>query len=293
MWLFTSFPKISYTRDTIPLRQTTSSTNLRLATMRIGGGSGSFVSPNGLVFTNDHVASDCISKLGSAQHNYMRDGFYAATQQEEIACPDLEANVLLNVDGNIESLPLTYLYSDDQARAVHVASQGIIEALRKLYKTPRLLHEIGVPGNVAAAPPSALLHGDVRALRSRAATGARCGRRSGCACPSGTRRASCGNDRWSRPTTCGPAAASRCRRRSSRLCGVGRQLVFSSISALLHLHGQNSILQLCACSGESAAIDVGRPMCRRSVPISTTSSSPFLNSPTSPLAANGSCSRTS
>jgi hypothetical protein len=87
---------------------------------------GSFVSPNGLVFTNDHVASDCISKLGSAQHNYMRDGFYAATQQEEIACPDLEANVLLNVDGEIESLPQTYLYTEEQARAVHVASQGII-----------------------------------------------------------------------------------------------------------------------------------------------------------------------
>jgi hypothetical protein len=49
-------------------------------------------------------------------------------------------------DGNIESLPQTYLYSEEQARAVHVASQGIVEALRKLYKTPRLLQEIGVPG---------------------------------------------------------------------------------------------------------------------------------------------------
>ena len=48
-------------------------------------------------------------------------------------------------DGNIESLALTYLYSDDQARAVHVASQGIVEALRKLYKTPQLLKELGVP----------------------------------------------------------------------------------------------------------------------------------------------------
>jgi len=67
--------------------------------------------------------------------------------------------------------------------------------------------------------------------------------------------------------------------------------VFSSISTLLHFHGQNSIFQLCA-AGERPAIEVGNPMCRRSVPISTTSSSPFLNSPTSPFAANGSCSRT-
>jgi hypothetical protein len=46
-------------------------------------------------------------------------------------------------DGNIESLPLTYLYSEEQARAVHVASQGIIEALKKVYKTPELLRELG------------------------------------------------------------------------------------------------------------------------------------------------------
>ena len=45
-------------------------------------------------------------------------------------------------DGNIESLPLKYLYSDDQARAVHVASQGILEALRKLYRADALLREL-------------------------------------------------------------------------------------------------------------------------------------------------------
>src|ERR1035437_282217 len=45
--------------------------------------------------------------------------------------------------------------------------------------------------------------------------------------------------------------------------------------------------------GERAAIESGRPMCRRSVPISTTSSSPFLKRPTSPLTANGSRRRIS
>ena len=32
-------------------------------------------------------------------------------------------------DGNLESLPVTYLYSDEQARAVHVDVRGIVEAL--------------------------------------------------------------------------------------------------------------------------------------------------------------------
>jgi hypothetical protein len=53
-------------------------------------------------------------------------------------------------DGNIESLPLTYLYSEDQARAVHVASQGIVEALKKIYKTPELLRELGADAAIAA-----------------------------------------------------------------------------------------------------------------------------------------------
>ncbi len=98
MWLFNQFPvaqvkeKYDFTVSDAFLE------HLRLSSVRIGGGSGSFVSANGLVFTNHHVASDCISKVGSAQRNYMRDGFYAASQQDELACPDLEANVLLKID---------------------------------------------------------------------------------------------------------------------------------------------------------------------------------------------------
>jgi len=47
-------------------------------------------------------------------------------------------------DGNVESLPDTYLYSDESARAVHVASQGIVQALDVVYKAKALLQELGI-----------------------------------------------------------------------------------------------------------------------------------------------------
>jgi Peptidase S46 len=47
-------------------------------------------------------------------------------------------------DGNLESMPDTYLYSDEQARAVHVSTQGIAQALDQAYKTTALLMELGI-----------------------------------------------------------------------------------------------------------------------------------------------------
>jgi hypothetical protein len=62
------------------------------------GGSGSFVSPEGLVLSNHHVGADCLQKLGSAEKNYLRDGFHARTRAEEMRCHDLELNVLMSME---------------------------------------------------------------------------------------------------------------------------------------------------------------------------------------------------
>jgi hypothetical protein len=50
-------------------------------------------------------------------------------------------------DGNLEGLPNRFVYSDDQARSVHVASQVIIESLDKVYGAGRILKELGMAGN--------------------------------------------------------------------------------------------------------------------------------------------------
>jgi hypothetical protein len=72
--------------------------HVRLASVRFNdGGSGSFVSPRGLVLTNHHVALGQLQKVSSPQKDYVKDGFYARTAAEELKCPDLELNVLVSL----------------------------------------------------------------------------------------------------------------------------------------------------------------------------------------------------
>jgi hypothetical protein len=68
------------------------------------GGSGSFVSPDGLVMTNHHVGADCLQKISDEKHNYLRDGFHARTRAEEHKCTDLELNVLMSIEDVTERI---------------------------------------------------------------------------------------------------------------------------------------------------------------------------------------------
>jgi hypothetical protein len=72
---------------------------LRLASVRFNdGGSGAFVSADGLMITNHHVGLACIQNVSTAEHDFVKDGFYAKTRAEEIACPGYEVNVLMKIE---------------------------------------------------------------------------------------------------------------------------------------------------------------------------------------------------
>src|SRR5262245_11184334 len=89
MWLFNNPPikqlkdRYGFTPDQKWLD------HVRLSSVRFNsGGSGSFVSAEGLVMTNHHVGADALQKMSTPEKNYLRDGFYAASRDKEVKCLD-------------------------------------------------------------------------------------------------------------------------------------------------------------------------------------------------------------
>jgi hypothetical protein len=99
MWLFNN-PPAQLLKDKYQFEATPEwMEHLQQASVRFNsGGSGSFVSSQGLVLTNHHVGADALQKLSTAEHDYLKDGFLARTPDQEIKCVDLELNVLVSIE---------------------------------------------------------------------------------------------------------------------------------------------------------------------------------------------------
>ncbi|MGE3803422.1 MAG: S46 family peptidase [Gemmataceae bacterium] len=121
MWLFSKPPAV-YLKEMYNFEPTKDwLEHLQKSSVRFNnGGSGSFVSADGLVMTNHHVGSDCLQKLSDEKHNYYKDGFHARTRAEEKKCVDLELNVLMSIEDVTERVNAAVkkgMSADEAARA--------------------------------------------------------------------------------------------------------------------------------------------------------------------------------
>jgi len=130
MWLFNS-PPLAQLKERYNFTPTPEwLAHVRLSSVRFNnGGSGSFVSPDGLVVTNHHIAADSLYKLSTPEHDYLANGYYARTPADELKCPDLELNVLVaieNVTTRVNAA-VTPGMTPDQAAAARRAAKAAIE----------------------------------------------------------------------------------------------------------------------------------------------------------------------
>lgn len=98
MWTFNNFPsqKLKQKYGFEPTQEWLN--HVRLSSVRLAQGcSASIVSPSGLVMTNHHCAHSCIEQLSTAQRDYVATGFYAKSDKDEIKCPVIEANQLIQI----------------------------------------------------------------------------------------------------------------------------------------------------------------------------------------------------
>jgi V8-like Glu-specific endopeptidase len=105
MWTYNNFPsqQVKQKYGFEPTQQWLD--NVRLASARLAGGcSASFVSPNGLVMTNHHCARGCIEQVSTAKKDYIANGFYAKTAEQELKCPAMEINQLQKITDVTEQL---------------------------------------------------------------------------------------------------------------------------------------------------------------------------------------------
>ena len=95
---------------------------------------GEMVSNEGLIFTNHHCGYDAVASASSVQHNYLRDGFWAKSKQEEIPAPGIYAEFLLKIEDVTKEVEDSLKDLAGAARQSRL--QSVIQSLNKRYSKP-------------------------------------------------------------------------------------------------------------------------------------------------------------
>jgi hypothetical protein len=131
LWLFNNLPrkalKVKYDFD--PDQAWLD--RVQRASVRFNsGGSGSFVSADGLVMTNHHVGADCLQKLSTPDKDLVATGFHARKREDEVKCVDLELNVLQSIEDVTDRVNAA-VKPEMSAAEAHKARVGAINVIEK------------------------------------------------------------------------------------------------------------------------------------------------------------------
>src|ERR687889_581131 len=100
------------------------------ATVRFPNGTGSFVSPDGLVLTNYHIVEDIVGELSTAERDLAKTGFVAHRREDELKIPNLALDQLVRIEDVTARVAgaVKAGMPDAEAAAARQAEIGRIEA---------------------------------------------------------------------------------------------------------------------------------------------------------------------
>ena len=108
-------------------------TSIKDAIILLGGGTSSFISPDGLILTNHHVAFAAIQSVSSVEEDYLKDGFYAKTKEEELSVPSYTARIVAgikDVTAEILSAVSDTMSAESRAKAIQMKSREVEKAAK-------------------------------------------------------------------------------------------------------------------------------------------------------------------
>jgi hypothetical protein len=128
MWTFNNVP-----RETIKQKYGFDVTDdwlkkVQLASVRFPNGSGSFVSPNGLVLTNYHIVEDAVGELSTATKDYAKEGFVARNRSEELKAEGLSLDQLVSIE-DVTALVNSTVKGDMSATEANAARRAQMTAI--------------------------------------------------------------------------------------------------------------------------------------------------------------------
>jgi hypothetical protein len=121
MWLLTQLPQLDLNKKGLKTGinnlYNTDKPALCQAVLQLDGGTASFVSPDGLIVTNHHVAFTALQRASTISSDYITNGFLATKRQDEIKAPGYQALLMTEMK--------------DVTNDVNEAGKGITDPLER------------------------------------------------------------------------------------------------------------------------------------------------------------------